>query len=256
MIKYLRCPICGLDLNRNENAYVCENHHTFNVSKKGTINFVNTTRKSPYDQDFFIQRQQVLTQGYFSGIVDIITGFIDKYQPNPSVIVDMGSGEGTLTKEIKNHFNSALVYGIDYSKYGVQVATKGVGTGVHFLVGDIANIPLQKASVSVLLNVFSPANYDEFKRILKDDGILIKVIPLHEHFKEISQSHKTKDNAPLALMMDHFNIVDEIEYKETLHVETSIMEAVQKMSPHYFNQDKQYDIDAITIHCKVVVARV
>lgn len=77
---------------------MCVNHHTFNVSKKGTINFVNTTRKSPYDQDFFIQRQQVLTQGYFSGIVDIITGFIDKYQPNPSVIVDMGSGEGTLTK--------------------------------------------------------------------------------------------------------------------------------------------------------------
>jgi len=256
MIKYLRCPICGLDLNEDENAYVCEKHHTFNVSKKGTINFVNTTRSGPYDLDFFIQRQHVLTQGFFSELVDIITGFIDKHQPKPRVIVDMGSGEGTFTKEVKNHYKHALVYGIDYSKYGVQVAAKGVSTGVHFLVGDIANIPLQKASVSVLLNIFSPANYGEFMRVLKDDGILIKVVPLQEHFKEISQNHKTNDNAPLTLMMEHFNIIDEVEYKDTLQVEAKMVDAIQKMSPHYFNQDKHYDIDAITIHCKVVVARV
>lgn len=256
MIKFLRCPICGLNLNKNDDAYQCEHHHTFNVSKKGTINFVNTIRKSPYDLDFFTQRQEVLAHGYFSGIVNIIVDFIDKYHPDPAVIVDMGSGDGTLTKAINNHYSNALVYGIDYSKYGIQVAAKGVQSGVHFIVGDIANIPLQDNSVSVLLNIFSPANYEEFERVIMDGGLLIKVVPLNDHFKEISLNHETKDNAPLTLMKKQFVIMDEVEYKETIAVKKEMVDAVQKMSPHYFYQDSKHDIDAITIHCKVVVVKV
>ena len=37
----------------------------------------------------------------------------------------------------------------------------------------------------VILNILSPANYEEFNRTLKDDGILIKVIPGNSYLKEL-----------------------------------------------------------------------
>ena len=41
--------------------------------------------------------------------------------------------------------------------------------------------------MDILLDIFSPANYGEFRRVLFKDGILIKVIPTKNHLKEIRQ---------------------------------------------------------------------
>ena len=41
--------------------------------------------------------------------------------------------------------------------------------------------------MDILLDIFSPANYGEFRRVLSKDGILIKVIPTENHLKEIRQ---------------------------------------------------------------------
>ena len=41
--------------------------------------------------------------------------------------------------------------------------------------------------MDILLDIFSPANYGEFRRVLSKDGILIKVIPTKNHLKEIRQ---------------------------------------------------------------------
>ena len=38
--------------------------------------------------------------------------------------------------------------------------------------------------IDVLFNIFTPANYQSFYRILKKDGIMVKVIPGAEYLKE------------------------------------------------------------------------
>ena len=41
--------------------------------------------------------------------------------------------------------------------------------------------------MDILLDIFSPANYSEFRRSLSKDGTLIKVVPTENHLKEIRQ---------------------------------------------------------------------
>lgn len=79
-IDILKCPICGLDFKLSGNAVVCGKSHTFNISKKNSINFVNTNRKTPYDEMFFQHRQIVLENSYFDGILDIITSYLTEEQ--------------------------------------------------------------------------------------------------------------------------------------------------------------------------------
>src|SRR5699024_7795566 len=46
-----------------------------------------------------------------------------------------------------------------------------------------------------ILNILSPANYQEFKRILKPGGLLIKVVPGADYLKELRALGESENNA-------------------------------------------------------------
>jgi 23S rRNA (guanine745-N1)-methyltransferase len=52
-------------------------------------------------------------------------------------------------------------------------------------VADLTNLPFANESFSTILNIFSPSNYQEFNRILKKDGQVIKVVPRSGYLKEL-----------------------------------------------------------------------
>lgn len=249
-MKILRCPLCHSDLKLENHAYVCDHNHTFNLSKKNAINFVNTNRKSPYDAEFFESRHRVLNAGYFDGIVEMVSRHI-----TGSVILDLGSGEGTLTKMIQDNFSDSDVYGLDYAKEGIARSVKGEKSGVMWLVGDISNLPFKDHSADVILNIFSPANYDEFKRVLKPDGLLIKVIPLNHHFKELRREDKPLDLSVVHLLDQHFEIEATVNFEETYPVLKHLEEDIQKMSPIHFGKAVMLETKEITIHALMVVSK-
>src|SRR5699024_9656795 len=63
-------------------------------------------------------------------------------------------------------------------------------------------------NVDFLINVLSPSNYDEFKRVLDKEGKLIKIIPNSDYLKEIRNvffsTHKNKD-------YDNYEVMDVFE---------------------------------------------
>lgn len=44
-------------------------------------------------------------------------------------------------------------------------------------MADLNNIPLKDESIDIILNILSPSNESEMSRLLKKDGIIIKVTP-------------------------------------------------------------------------------
>ena len=246
-IDILKCPICGMDFKLSGNSVVCGKSHTFNISKKNSINFVNTNRKTPYDEMFFHHRQIVLENSYFDGILDIITSYLSEEQ----TIADLGCGEGYFSKAIKEIYPSSMVFGLDYSKYGINQAVKGIKTGVNWIVGNISNLPFVDKSLDVILNIFSPANYKEFSRVLRGEGLLIKVVPLSNHFKEIRQDLLVEVfEFPI-----NYEVVDKVEFKKTFYVDESMVESIHKMSPTRFGIEEILTIKEITVHCLVVVMK-
>ena len=172
------CPICKKPLFLKEKSLVCENNHCFDISKKGYVNLAPSAKKSDnYDKESFIHRRTVLEGGFYD---HILSGL--KERTPYGITIDAGCGEGFYSKNIP----AKKMLAFDISKESVALASKSFKDAVFF-AADLANIPLKDGIADCVLNIFSPANYAEFKRVLKKDGVLVKAVPGENHLKEIRE---------------------------------------------------------------------
>src|SRR5699024_1801557 len=135
-----------------------------------------------------------------------------------------------------------------------------------WLVGDLANIPLQDDSMDILLNIFSPANYQEFKRIAKQNATCIKIVPRKYYLQELREFiHKPMDDtsAPKQLFQKQVTLEEAIpvQYTKSLHHEELV--ALCNMTPLMWGVEEkviQQFIEAstgeITIDVDILVGKI
>ena len=174
------------------------------------------------------------------------------------------TGEGAYTKAVQAACHS-LTIGLDLAKDGIQCAARGGGEE-RWIVADLASIPLADHAADVIVNVFTPANYAEFSRVLKPGGWLIKVVPAANHMRELRglvQEHlarKTFDDHGVAEHMERsFGLAERIRVTQTTPVAPLEATDLIKMSPVAFNMDED-SLDAstlgsITVDAEILIAR-
>ena len=59
-------------------------------------------------------------------------------------------------------------------------------------MADLTNLPFANEGLDTILNIFSPSHYQEFRRVLKADGTVIKIIP-EENYKGITSGFYPND---------------------------------------------------------------
>ncbi|MCT4395665.1 methyltransferase domain-containing protein [Periweissella beninensis] len=183
--KLFRCNICqSQTLTMIGNTLNCENGHSLDLSKKGTLYFIKHAVNTEYDDQMLSARRRVLQAGLFDGIIDAVGHQIpDEAQ----TILDVGTGEGTpLVKLVANRQQQDVAVGFDISKAGINLATQLAGDA-FFAVADLAELPFADKSFSSIIEFFSPSAYEEFNRVLKPNGVLIKVVPASEYLKELRE---------------------------------------------------------------------
>ena len=75
----------------------------------------------------------------------------------------------------------------DISKEAVRLAARGQSEA-SFFAADLKNIPVADHSCDVLLDVFTPANYAEFGRVLKPGGVVMKLAPRSGYLRELREA--------------------------------------------------------------------
>lgn len=186
------CPICHGNFTAVENNQVtCLEGHAFNLSKKGTVYFLTKPTKDQYDKELFEARKNIADHGFWQPILEVISGEIKSH----TNVLDVGTGNGSHLSWLKNQDTTINAIGMDISKAGVEMAAKN-HWDIFWMVADLANIPIADNSLDTIINIFTPSNYKEFKRALKDTGQVIKVVPNTGYLKEIRQlsSQKTYSN--------------------------------------------------------------
>ena len=178
------CPICRENLTLVESSLKCENRHSFDLAKFGYVNLAPQIKQSAnYDKENFQNRQQILEAGFYQAILEAVSDLLSNSK-NAKTILDIGCGEGFYSRKLQESHSDKTFYAFDISKDSVQIAAKSEPNwAVNWFVGDLARLPIKDASMDILLDIFSPANYGEFRRVLSKDGILIKVIPTENHLK-------------------------------------------------------------------------
>lgn len=183
--KLLLCPICKGVGDIKNGSFICRNGHCFDISKTGYINFSPSFRNRGYDKQLYQSRKIIFSQNFYKTVAQTITDIIENHIPH-DIIIDAGCGEGYFSQYISSKLNTNII-AFDIEKDAVLMASKQ-NKDISWIVGDINNIPLKEDSANILLNILTPANYNEFKRLLKKDGLLIKVIPGKKYLQEIREN--------------------------------------------------------------------
>ena len=261
------CPICQEALDLVQQSLVCTNRHSFDLAKFGYVNLAPQVKASKdYDKESFQNRQLVLENGFYDHILTSLSECLSPLD-HPANILDIGCGEGYYSRNLQERYPDHSFYAFDLSKESIQLAAKSDQEWkVKWFVGDLARLPLLDQSMDLLLDIFSPANYQEFKRVLAPDGRLIKVIPTATHLQEIRQ--KVKDHLDQAdysneqiiqHFSDHFTIENTIHCKETFELTPALREALLSMTPLLFHVDPAQidwnDLTQITISATILVGR-
>ena len=261
------CPICQENLTLVETSFKCSNRHSFDLAKFGYINLAPQIKQSAnYDKENFQNRQQILEAGFYQAILEGISDLLAT-KPSAKTVLDIGCGEGFYSRKLQESHSDKTFYAFDISKDSVQIAAKSEPNwAVNWFVGDLARLPIKDASMDILLDIFSPANYGEFQRVLSKDGILIKVIPTENHLKEIRQivqdqlTKKDYSNQDIKEhFQEHFSIQSSQIASLTKPITAEQRQALLAMTPLLFHVD-QTKIDwsqltEITIEAEILVGK-
>ena len=261
------CPICRENLTLVESSLKCENRHSFDLAKFGYVNLAPQIKQSAnYDKENFQNRQQILEAGFYQAILDAVSDLLASSKTTKTIL-DIGCGEGFYSRKLQERHPDKTFYAFDISKDSVQIAAKSEPNwAVNWFVGDLARLPIKDASMDILLDIFSPANYGEFRRVLSKDGILIKVIPTENHLKEIRQkvqdqlTNKDYSNQDIKNhFQEHFTILSSQTVSLTKPITAEQLQALLSMTPLLFHVD-QTKIDwsqltEITIEAEILVGK-
>lgn len=182
-----RCPTCHQMMHAQEKALVCLEGHRFDVSKKGTLYFLNHQIKTDYDREMFEHRRKLIVHGMYQPLLDLLQPFCQNQR-----ILDVGCGEGSFLQQLNEQAALLPSVGFDISKEGIYLASD-YGENVFWCVADLTNLPFQEDRFTTILNIFSPSNYQEFQRVLVDGGQLIKVVPRSGYLKELRAAFYPED---------------------------------------------------------------
>ena len=261
------CPICQENLTLLESSLKCNNRHSFDLAKFGYVNLAPQIKQSAnYDKENFQNRQQILEAGFYQAILETISDLLSNSK-NAKTILDIGCGEGFYSRKLQESHSDKTFYAFDISKDSVQIAAKSEPNwAVNWFVGDLARLPIKDASMDILLDIFSPANYGEFRRVLSKDGILIKVIPTKNHLKEIRQkvqdqlTNKDYSNQDIKNhFQEHFTILSSQTASLTKTITADQLQALLSMTPLLFHIDHTKidwsQLTEITIEAEILVGK-
>ena len=261
------CPICQENLTLVETSLKCDNSHSFDLAKFGYVNLAPQIKQSAnYDKENFQNRQQILEAGFYQAILEGISDLLAT-KPSAKTVLDIGCGEGFYSRKLQESHPDKTFYAFDISKDSIQIATKSEPNwAVNWFVGDLARLPIKDASMDILLDIFSPANYGEFRRVLSQNGILIKVVPTENHLKEIRQmvqdqlTKKDYSNQDIKEhFQEHFSIQSSQIASLTKPITAEQRQALLSMTPLLFHVDQSKidwsQLTEITIEAEILVGK-
>ncbi len=237
------CPVCNSVISLSAKTYKCPNNHCFDVSKDGYVNLLmsqQSSLKRHGDDKLMVKaRRDFLEKGYYSALREKLCETLFNTFPGKARIIDVGCGEGYYTYEVSRNADFEVL-GIDISKDALKFAAKSVKNS-RFAVASAFSLPFENESADCVLSVFAPSAYEEFYRVLKTKGKLVKAIPLEDHLWELKCAlyNEPYKNKPEKRNDELFELVSmsEIKYKIKLSEKEDI-ENLFKMTPYYYKTSR------------------
>ena len=238
----LICPICGMELNRQDRSYVCPNWHSFDIARQGYVNLLTVQQKhslNPGDtREQVLSRRAFLDAGFYRPILDTLIGTAKEFGIS-GPILDVGCGEGYYSAQLADALKAELV-GFDISNEAVRCAAAKY-KGHTWLTATASHIPVESGSTGLLTSLFALTLPEEFSRVLAEDGYYFQVLACQDHLLGLKSviypelKLKEKDSVPA---LPGFELVKSVPIRFTFTVEGGQVQNLFSMTPHVFRIGK------------------
>jgi len=254
------CPVCGKELNSTGKSLICANHHNFDTARSGYTNLLlsQTVKTKHHGDDKLMvrSRQAFLNKGTYKPLLALLCEAVKGYAFTGVYILDAGCGECWYTANIYEYLAENNITpemsGVDISKDALATGAKR-NPKIELAVASVFRLPVKENSCDILLSFFAPFSAEEFGRVLKKDGILIKAFPLERHLWSLKAAvyEKPYENELEDAEQAGFELVEKQEIREKIHLASNedIMN-VFTMTPYYYktgaeDQRKLRDINEL-----------
>lgn len=228
------CPKCKQNLISDQKSYRCASGHTYDIAKKGYVNLlmsqVSKSRHHGDDRLMAAARRDFLSGGYYQPLADALTRLVS------GRVADIGCGECYYLCHLKDNTDCECV-GIDISKEILEIASpRTKPRGILTAVASGNALPFEDGSIDTLLSVFAPICEDEFYRVLKKGGKIVRVTPDIDHLFELKAAvyDTPRKNDPLDMALDGFEITHTEALRYTFTVDSQNAKNLFAMTPYYY----------------------
>lgn len=260
----LLCPVCNKRLNLSGNSFRCPSGHCFDLSAKNYLNLAPHLKPPAlYDERLFAARRAVFAAGFYAPLAEALIEQALAFQQKVGrsiTVLDAGCGEGYFAAAMLNALGSdkCEMLALDLAKPGLLLAAR-LCRELKCLLADLARLPVPDNSLDIILNVLSPANYQEFRRVLHPGGLLLKIAPGADYLQEVRQAfnlppgEKSEAEKLLAAAASTYSAAD---LRYTKHVTSEQRKALLAMSPLAGHHTApKADFTEVTIDLQILVAQ-
>ena len=239
----LICPICGQALQRCEREYRCGNRHSFDIARQGYVNLLTVQQKKslhPGDtREQVLSRRAFLDENHYFPIADTLCRTAAELDAKGPVL-DIGCGEGYYSTKLAAALNTELI-GLDISKEAVRVAAAKYKNAL-WLCATAAHLPIADRSVGCITSLFALTMPEEFKRVLKPDGLYFQVLAAQDHLLGLKSiiypelKLKEKISVP---QLPGFQLVRSVPIRFSFTVEGNQVRNLLSMTPHVYRISRE-----------------
>lgn len=232
----ITCPKCSQKLVKENNSYICVNHHCYDIARQGYVNLLLGKQASSGDNPAMVEaRSRFLRKDYYVKLKNRLVEFCDESHS----LVDLACGEGYYTKAMAEKVENSV--GIDMSKAALKHAAR-LDKNTKYILASIFHCPIENECADCITNIFAPAPVDEVVRILKPIGRYIRVIPAKDHLWELKQLcyENVYENEEKLLEDERLTLVAQERVEDVIELENNAdLMALFEMTPYAYKTSKE-----------------
>ena len=241
------CPLCGEKLAIDEQVYRCTSGHCFDKAKEGYVNLLPANRQHASapgdDKDMVKARTAFLDSGRYTPLKEALCALAAKYAGERTALLDAGCGEGYYTEGLSRVIaeKGGRTGGADLSKAAVKKAAKRCREA-EIAVSSVYHLPLADGSVDMVTDCFSPLAKEEYRRVLKDGGHFLYVVPGARHLWEMKEVlyEQPYENEVREEAYEGFRLHETVPLSFGIHLEkTEEIMALFRMTPYAWKTPKE-----------------
>lgn len=230
-------------MEERNKSLVCEAGHCFDIAKSGYVNLLPVSGKNsvqPGDnKEMIAARKIVMAKEYYKPLADTIVSLLTE-ENETGCVLDAGCGTGYIPSQIKKSMKGVTVIGTDISKFAIEAAAKQ-DKEVRFAVASSMRLPLEKGIADAVVCAFAPVYAEEFKRVTREKGLLLRVVPAEDHLYKLKEFlyETPRKNEEDDTAFAGYELQKVVTVNGTFCGNEEEIKALVKMTPYYYHTSEE-----------------